>query len=92
MALISCPECNSEISDKAQSCPKCGAPVSTSEVQSIRIDPKSSITVKRAGSLFEGIGSLLVIVGIIGMTVDPGTGYAFSAVGGFVVFIIGRIL
>ena len=26
MALISCPECNSEISDKAVSCPKCGYP------------------------------------------------------------------
>ncbi len=24
MALIKCPECNKEISDKAVSCPKCG--------------------------------------------------------------------
>ena len=28
MALISCPECNKEISDKAQSCPHCGYPIS----------------------------------------------------------------
>ena len=27
MALISCPECNKEISDKAQSCPHCGYPI-----------------------------------------------------------------
>lgn len=27
MALIKCPECSSEISDKSSSCPKCGAPV-----------------------------------------------------------------
>jgi len=27
MALINCPECTSEISDKAPSCPKCGAPI-----------------------------------------------------------------
>jgi len=26
MALISCPECQTEISDKASSCPKCGHP------------------------------------------------------------------
>lgn len=26
MALISCLECKAEISDKAKSCPKCGAP------------------------------------------------------------------
>ncbi len=27
MALFSCPECNQQISDKAQACPKCGFPV-----------------------------------------------------------------
>jgi len=28
MALIYCPECNKEISDKAKSCPRCGYPIS----------------------------------------------------------------
>ncbi len=27
MALINCKDCNSEISDSAEACPKCGAPV-----------------------------------------------------------------
>ena len=27
MAMISCPECNKDISDKAKSCPHCGSPV-----------------------------------------------------------------
>lgn len=27
MALVKCKECGSEVSDKAQSCPKCGAPI-----------------------------------------------------------------
>lgn len=27
MALIKCPECGIEVSDKAQSCPKCGYPI-----------------------------------------------------------------
>lgn len=27
MALIECPECNKEISDKANSCPNCGCPI-----------------------------------------------------------------
>jgi len=26
MAIVACPECSKEISDKAQSCPNCGAP------------------------------------------------------------------
>ncbi|MFV8816677.1 hypothetical protein [Haliea sp. E17] len=27
MALINCPECNKEVSDKAPACPGCGAPI-----------------------------------------------------------------
>lgn len=30
MALISCPECQNQVSDTASSCPKCGAPISKS--------------------------------------------------------------
>ena len=30
MALIKCPECNNEVSDKASACPKCGAPLTAS--------------------------------------------------------------
>lgn len=34
MALINCPECNKEISDKAVSCPNCGYPMKTDESKS----------------------------------------------------------
>ncbi len=29
MAMIPCPECGSEISDKAPTCPKCGVPIAS---------------------------------------------------------------
>lgn len=29
MALIKCPECGNEVSDKAKNCPKCGNPIDT---------------------------------------------------------------
>ncbi len=32
MSLINCPECTSEISDKAPACPKCGAPISAEKI------------------------------------------------------------
>lgn len=32
MALISCPECSKEISDKAESCPNCGLPITSTEI------------------------------------------------------------
>lgn len=32
MALINCPECKKEVSDKALSCPNCGCPIVTQEL------------------------------------------------------------
>lgn len=34
MALIKCPECGRQVSDKASSCPQCGCPISGSSVAS----------------------------------------------------------
>lgn len=34
MALINCPECNNEISDKAVSCPKCAFPINEQDSNS----------------------------------------------------------
>lgn len=34
MALIKCPECGKQVSDKASSCPQCGCPISGSSVAS----------------------------------------------------------
>ena len=88
MALINCTECGKEISDKAATCPNCGAPVT---VQSSPQKGNTSPTkVKREGSKWEGAGTLLVIAGII----IPFTGN-FQLGGilfiiGLVVFIIGR--
>jgi hypothetical protein len=42
MALINCPECQKEISNKATSCPNCGYPISESKT-SIKIDPAPQI-------------------------------------------------
>ena len=36
MALIHCPECNREISDKATVCPGCGYPLDTTPIESDR--------------------------------------------------------
>lgn len=36
MAMIKCAECNNEVSDKASSCPKCGAPLSHSRIKEQR--------------------------------------------------------
>ncbi|MBS5080492.1 MAG: zinc-ribbon domain-containing protein [Clostridiales bacterium] len=32
MAIIKCPECAKEISDKAKSCPQCGCPINEKNI------------------------------------------------------------
>lgn len=48
MALIRCPECGKEISDKAQSCPNCGCPINN-EKYKIIINSYESDTSALAG-------------------------------------------
>ena len=58
MALINCTECNKEISDKAQTCPGCGAPVAVaSEV--IAITP-TKVSYNTSTDSFSGTKLLIV--------------------------------
>jgi hypothetical protein len=89
MALISCPECGNEISDKAVSCPSCGVPISDDNKTS-KDGPHISVT--RTGAKWEGIGFLLIVGGMIyGMATGPENHAGGVAVGiGFILFLIGR--
>lgn len=52
MAIIRCPECGREISDKAAACPSCGAPVSSGKVT-----PARNAGGIRTGTIVGTIGS-----------------------------------
>lgn len=67
MALIKCPECGKEISDKATSCPNCGYSVDKKSVKESR-DPLISmvmgvISIPLSGALL--LGFILAISSII---------------------------
>lgn len=64
MALINCPECQTEVSDRAASCPKCGCPIAGAQAPAIKTHSEP-IVVKTAksrgayiilGLLFGGLG------------------------------------
>ena len=59
MALIQCPECGSQVSDKALSCPRCGYPIPSAEKP--RKSPKTSA--KRHPKLPNGFGSIKKLSG-----------------------------
>lgn len=52
MALISCPECGKQISDKASSCPNCGTPIAEKKVKVHFFRKKSVYGVIATGTVF----------------------------------------
>lgn len=74
MALITCPECGTEVSDKADKCPKCAYPINKIQPpnpvkQEIIVKPKEGCFLQ---TLNAGCMIVAVIVGIIGLIVLVG--------------------
>jgi uncharacterized membrane protein YvbJ len=83
MSLISCNECGKEISDKASSCPNCGAPTKwgKKEAKKERRNRRGNV---------QGAGCLVIILAIIlGLTVIGAPFAIFLGIIGLVVLIIG---
>lgn len=66
MALMTCNECGGKVSDKAGSCPHCGAPIKLDEIYSV--EEKEIATVKMS-NLIVGLCCLLCILGMMPLTV-----------------------
>lgn len=66
MALINCPECTKEISDKVKFCPHCGYPFEEDSIQGEEIKPQQ---VELTGVKISGVNykktALFIIVGLI---------------------------
>jgi len=56
VALIECPDCRHEVSDKAPACPKCGHPVAPPSLQP-RVIKETTVVEKN-----NGCGQFLVIM------------------------------
>ncbi len=60
MALINCTECGNEVSDKAFSCPKCGAPIAVDKIESkqplVVVAPKSRSLAIALALVLGGLG------------------------------------
>lgn len=53
MALIQCPECKTEISDKALTCPKCGAPREVQKVPQAPPAPLETLPAEKPGTFWQ---------------------------------------
>lgn len=74
MALIKCSECGKEISDKAKTCPNCGAPVVLkAQLTQSNVAPppmvKNNMPEKKKGSCLKSVGiffAVIIVLGVIG--------------------------
>lgn len=77
MALISCPECRHEVSDKAPYCPSCGHPLAAKAAADATVDSnvaevartggKVATTWLVAGQVHWVVRALVAIVAIVGL-------------------------
>lgn len=75
MPLINCPECNKEISDKADSCPNCGFPIDEIKKNIVNEEFKQDMSISKNNNVIKKasiyIGIVLVICLLIGFFVYP---------------------
>lgn len=98
MALIKCSECGGQVSDKAASCPHCGAPISRAKETSAAGQELTTIqqTSKKL-KLHTVLSVLIAVIGIIVLFGDSdaeGHGASFGAllaIGGLTWFFVTRI-
>lgn len=95
MALVQCEECGNEISTKAATCPKCGAPGPGEALQ--RPTENNTVTTQTTGKGIkaqQAISSLLMVIALCvifvpscaGEPVDPGAVRV-----GVIMFVIGSV-
>jgi hypothetical protein len=70
MALIKCPDCGNEVSDKAEKCPKCAYPINpTTPLKPQVIEQKINVEGGKEGCFLQtmnmGCGCLTMIIVII---------------------------
>ncbi len=83
MPLINCPDCGREVSDIAPTCLHCGRPM---------VEPSArTVQVRRKGGIYEAIGFLIIVAGIISYFWIGDLAW-FLAGAGFIVFLIGRFM
>lgn len=88
MSLIKCPECNTEISDKADVCPKCAYPIQGT-ARPLRKKVVFALLIELFGLFVVFLGVL--ITAFLGMA-SQSTGFGFIVMFcGFVLIVIGGV-
>ena len=92
MAIIECPECGAQISDRAGNCPACGYPIASQVRRRGWDNDVQVVTIQRTRKRYKLMslaGSVLMILGAFAMMGGAGSGM-FTA--GIMIALLTRIL
>jgi hypothetical protein len=81
MALVTCPDCKTEVSDAAPACPKCGRPL---------VAAPTSATDSRRRGYAAGAFVLGFAATAVALKHAWGPGYAYSTIAGFI--LVGGVI
>ena len=90
MPLTICPDCNTQVSDRAPACPKCGHPFAA---QTVQATGKKWKALQLVGGLVLGFGLLTTCTFLMVGSAGGGelTGPAWTAAAGLVLYLSGRL-
>lgn len=90
MALIDCPECGKQISDRAPACIHCGNPIAAPAPPPPAPGPIiTTQATSKPWKVIQAIGAAMMIIGMVSCIANAGSG---SAAGSFSLFILGGII
>jgi hypothetical protein len=69
MALISCPDCSGEVSDRAPACPKCGAPIAARDAGGAAVTTTQATS--QSLKLQMVLGAVTFFIGVVVWLVGP---------------------
>ena len=88
MALVVCPDCQTQVSDQAPACIKCGRPMKMATEQSAAItEKKKPLWVV----ICKGLGFVVMLWGVVSCSTSLGSGDG-SPFTGLIAFVVGMLI
>lgn len=91
MALITCHECNAQVSSEAAACPKCGAPIKS---DAANVAAGRVVTTQQTSKVFKVgqlLAALLMVIGVVSCSQGERVASASWWIAGVVLWVAARL-
>ena len=91
MALVKCPECGTEVSDKAAACPKCAYPIANPHQSPSPIKVQTIEQTSKQIKLQILLSTLILLIGVVMFVFGAGTNESGPAGFGGLLAVVGLV-